>query len=235
VLVVDEAQDLMLGTYLDVLDVLLARGLRDGKWRVFLDPKQNVFSGMQQGMHERLKQGYPALATLRWNCRNTRPIAINAALLSGTVADNVARAEGPEVELYWYRDNSHQHRLLSNFLNRVCSEGVPPEQVVVLSPNKRTGSVIANGLDSARKVTDITEDGVVVPGSIGFSTIAGFKGLEADVVALVDIRQLSSPESSALIYVGASRPRVLLAAFLQENTRAEFEERSREFGIRLGT
>ena len=39
----DEAQDLLLDSYLDVIDASLKRGLNGGCWRVFLDPNQNIY------------------------------------------------------------------------------------------------------------------------------------------------------------------------------------------------
>ncbi len=229
-LIVDEAQDLMLDTYLDVFDVLVKDGLERGTWRFFSDPKQNVFKGIQQGIHERLKRYYPAIATLHINCRNTRPIAVNAALLCGLAPDDVARAGGPEVEMYWFRDRSHERRMLSKFVNRVLSEGLRPEQITILSPYRLAGSVVAHGIDCPRSVADITASGSPVCGCIGFSTISGFKGLEGDVVAVVDLNQLLSPEMTSFVYVAASRPRVLLSVFIDEQSRSDFEQRSREFG-----
>jgi hypothetical protein len=229
-LIVDEAQDLMLDTYLDVLDVLVKGGLEQGTWRFFSDPKQNVFKGIQQGIHERLRRSYPAIATLHANCRNTRPIAVNTALLCGLAPDDVARAGGPEVEMYWFRDRSHEHRMLSKFVNRVLSEGMRPEQITILSPYQLAKSVVANGINCPRSVADITDSGSPVCGSIGFSTIPGFKGLEGDVVAVVDLDQLLSPEMTSFVYVAASRPRVLLSVFIDEQSRGDFEQRSREFG-----
>ena len=43
VLVVDEGQDLLLPDYIDVLDALLDGGWAEGRWRVFLDPHQDLF------------------------------------------------------------------------------------------------------------------------------------------------------------------------------------------------
>lgn len=232
-LIVDEAQDLMLDTYLDVFDVLIKEGLNRGTWRFFMDAKQNVFRGIQQGIHERLKCCHPAVATLHINCRNTLPIAVNTALLCGLAPDDVARAGGPEVELYWFRDRSHERRQLSKFVSRVLSEGMRPEQVTILSPYRLSESAAMHGIDCPRSVADITDCGSPASGCIGFSTIAGFKGLESDVIAVVDVKGLLSPEMTSFLYVATSRPRVLLAVFIDEESRCDFEERSREFGQRV--
>lgn len=232
-IVVDEAQDLMLDTYLDVLDVLLKDGLDQGMWCFFLDPKQNVFKGIQQGIHERLKRCHAAVATLHVNCRNTRPIAVSNALLSGLSPDAVARAGGPEVEMYWFRDRSHVRRAISNFIARLLSDGVRAEQIVILSPYRLAASAVAHGIDCPHSIADLSDTGVPAGGCIGFSTISAFKGLEADFVGVVDINHLLSPEMTSFIYVATSRARVLLGVFIDEQSRADFEQRSREFGARI--
>ena len=66
---------------------------------------------------------------------------------------------------------------------------------------------------------------------VRFSTVASFKGLESDVVLLVDIDDLSD-EAQSLVYVGASRARVLLHVFLAESTRERFGELATAFGRR---
>lgn len=231
--IVDEAQDLMLDPYLDVLDLLLKDGLERGTWRFFLDPKQNVFKGIQQGIHERIKRCHPAVATLHINCRNTRPIAVNTALLCGLPPDNVARATGPEVEMYWFRDRSHQHRMVSKFVGRLLSDGVLPEQIIILSPYPLAASTVSHGLDCPHSIADLSDTGMPAAGCVGFSTISAFKGLEADFVAVVDINHLISPEMTSFIYVATSRARVLLGVFIDEQSRSDFDQRSREFGERM--
>ena len=68
---------------------------------------------------------------------------------------------------------------------------------------------------------------------VGFSTVSSFKGLEADVVLLVDVDDLVSPEGIASVYVGASRARIALHIFVSEGMRSRFEALAREFGRAL--
>lgn len=232
-LIIDEAQDLMLDPYLDVLDLLVKDGLERGTWRFFLDPKQNVFKGIQQGIHERLKRCHPATATLHVNCRNTRPIAVNTALLCGLPPDIVTRAAGPDVEMCWFRDRSHEQRMVSNFVARLLSDGVRPEQIMILSPFRLAASGVARGLDCPHSIADLSDSSASPAGCIGFSTIPAFKGLEADFIAVIDINHLVSAETTSFVYVATSRARVLLGVFIDEQSRADFEQRSREFGARI--
>ena len=68
---------------------------------------------------------------------------------------------------------------------------------------------------------------------MGFSTVHAFKGLESDVVLLIDLDDLSPPGALAAIYVGASRARALLAVFIDEAQRTAYAELAAKFGISL--
>ena len=69
--VVDEFQDLFLDTFFEFLDALTKGGMKEGTWRLFLDPHQDVFSRFDPKTWELLQKAEPARFTLNINCRNT--------------------------------------------------------------------------------------------------------------------------------------------------------------------
>ena len=66
VLIVDEAQDLLLADYVDVFDALLDGGWGKGRWRVFLDPHQDLFGAKSTRGADRLQ--YPDTTLFRLSC-----------------------------------------------------------------------------------------------------------------------------------------------------------------------
>jgi hypothetical protein len=232
-LIIDEAQDLLRPTYLDVLDAALMGGLGGGEWRVFLDPKQNVFEGTDHTALAELLRHEPAQYRLRVNCRNTAAIATDTAILSATACDDVLRAEGPDVEHVWYRDKNHQRRLVANHLNRLLSEGVSADQIVVLGRRRLSSSSLAEKLESMSVPLVEASDGEPAGKGVRYSTVSSFKGMESDVVLLVDVEDLHSPEARQSLYVGLSRSRAVLAVFMSEAVRGEYEELASDFGERL--
>lgn len=232
-LIVDEAQDLLREPYLDLMDALLDGGLLKGEWRLFLDSNQNIFSGTHGASLERILRANPAQFRLRVNCRNTAPIATSTALLSGVHTDEVSNIEGPDVQQYWWSDGNDQRRQLSRFLNRLFSDGILPEDVMILSMKSIENSCVAQHLN--RIVFPVADARVrqVPEGSIGFCTVQGFKGLESDVVVLVDVDDLQSLYASANMYVGASRARALLGIFISESVRDQYEALAFEHGREL--
>jgi DNA helicase IV len=82
-------------------------------------------------------------------------------------------------------------------------------------------------------VQEIDNGPLVHERSIRYSTFAAFKGLEADAVVIIDIDDLTSETARGGLYVGASRARVLLALFISEAVRQDYERLAVDFGRRL--
>ena len=233
VLIVDEGQDVILESYLEVMDAALASGLSDGAWRLFYDPQQNLYEGTDPKGLRRLLDTGAGQFRLTVNCRNTTAIATHTALFSGREQDETLGPEGPDVELHWYEGDSQLRRDLSRHLNRLLSQGIAPRDIVLLSPRRLENGPLASGLSDAPTFLDLGKlDRAFDRGEIGFSTIAGFKGLESDVIVLTGIEDLGESARSAL-YVGTSRARAALSVFLSGDVRADYERLATEFGERL--
>lgn len=232
VVLVDEAQDLLRAEYLDVIEALVGGDLRVGRWRLFVDPNQNVFGGLAAGSLERVRAAAAVDWPLTVNCRNTAPIATQVALLSGVPVATVLASDGPSVEVDWYDSNEDQRKAVRERLEKLRGEGFSPSQVVVLSRHRRSNSVADR--DLGQPLTDISRGrGGADRANIAFSTVSSFKGLESDVVLLVDVDDLYSSEGLASVYVGTSRARVALFVFLSAAQRERYQALAHEFGRSL--
>lgn len=234
-LIVDEAQDLMQDSYLDVFDGLLDGGLHNGSWRLFVDPVQNIFDVMHAPGARRVMDHRPADFRLTVNCRNTQQIAVQTSLLAEVELAPILRVEGDQCEVIWYRDEADMRRQLVRYLNRLLSGGIGPGDIVVLGPRRLENSSIYNDLDNLPyPILDIESQPGDTP-SIAYSTIAGFKGLEADVVVLIDVQDILSDQTRSQLYVATSRARALLGVFLHESEKNDYDELARRFGERVVT
>lgn len=230
-IVIDEAQDLLTEANLDVLEVLVAGGLREGTWRIFHDPLQNIFDGTGATSLARLDAYRPARQRLSVNCRNTAPIATMTAILTETALVETTTVEGPEVEVLTYRDEAEQRRLLGRVVNRLRSGGVTLDDIVVLGPRARPGSCVA--ADDVPGAANITVCSLDEGHGLAYSSIADFKGLEARAVVLVDLDDLDAVGRLPLLYVGTTRPRAWLTLLLSKRGRDQLDLRSVRFGERL--
>lgn len=236
-LILDEGQDLLREAYVDVFDGLLKGGIKAGLWRVFYDPNQDIYKGQQPKAIRALDNALPAQFKLFTNCRNTQPIALETSLLAGTACDETLVVGGPPVRKQWYSTPAQQARQVSNHINSLLSDGIRPEEIVILSRRRLQNSALALGLrtvglplvDISQSMTKPTER------CLRFSTVAAFKGLESEAVVLADIDDLSSDMARELLYVGTSRARLLLALFFSESVRKNYELCAFKFGERLAS
>jgi hypothetical protein len=148
-IILDEAQDVLRHSYLDVLDLTLRDGLARGHWRFFGDfTWQRIYDAEALTVEEFLDPPAAARAAgatpisamrcaLRINCRNTPRVA-GFALAAGRVTPGYKRVRRPdddlEPEARWYEDGGQQLALLRAVLTELRDDGFDGPSVAVLSP-----------------------------------------------------------------------------------------------------
>lgn len=217
-LIVDEGQDLLNMEALSRLDDVLQGGIENGRWCFFHD--RNNQSGLcgeySPDAYEYLKSFAPARIPLKTNCRNTLQIlnciqdSLNADLGTSGVGN------GPVVRETTVATVAEAVNALREELDRLVNkDGFDSSEIVILSPNALTQSCAALLPNEYHlRITELDEYSPrgASSGSIGFAQIDNFKGLESQVVVLVDlpVPSIESP-ARALQYVGMSRARALLS------------------------
>lgn len=223
VLVLDEAQDLLTVPYLEAMDLMLKNGLANGRWYIFLDgEQQNLFQTDQSyddfiSMLTGVSPHFTRYA-LKDNCRNTPAIIQFVDRVFHTETRYRSREEqGPEVKTLTYRNRKDMVKKVDNLLGQLLADGVRSEQITLLSPNRLEGSA-AEELTSCPVAEERTKE------AVQFSTIASFKGLESQVVVLIEMDNLGWDSSRRLLYVGATRAKSALYVFVSEKAKAELEQ-----------
>lgn len=230
-LVVDEGQDLIRSEYLDVFDGLLRGGLAGGHWEIYCDfEKQAIYSDLSAS--EMLKLlGQRATFTrfrLTTNCRNTRPIGKQTALLSGFDVPPFlpAKVEGLPVDYYFYENEADKIAKLSDLLLKFRRQKIPARSISILSPYRLENSSVARLDRSAFQIHDLSESRGTFAASpmTTFSTIHSFKGLENTYVILTDISRLDDDEFRSLLYVGMSRAKAVLSVLIHKQAKKAYNE-----------
>lgn len=204
-IVIDEAQDLVKSKYLEVMDLSLRNGLCKGKWTMFGDfSMQSIYSNnMTESAYLECLQdrAFFAIFRLNKNCRNTKKICIDIENILG-IPENAAfedTIDTPAVNHIIYSDIMDQKVKLEELLLDLKAKNIQEKDIVILSPKKRSNSVVEL-LDGY----DIKDYSGKSTGRVRFSTIQAFKGLESSTVILTDIEDYKDEK---LIYVGLSRAR----------------------------
>lgn len=229
-LVVDEGQDLLFETALDLFDLLLEGGLEDGTWRIFLDHKQNVFSAVDHGQLQRLRSTVVTEHDLIDNCRNTDRIAWATSMLSAVPPDELHGGDGPEVDVRFAGPSMGSAQSIADILVGWRRQGVDLSEVVILGEGEKPPNALVHALrgDHCAPTTFPT----IKEGHPAWCCLEDFKGLEAGAVIVSDVKDLDSREMLRRVYVGCSRARTLLAVVLTESCRESFSLRAAEFARR---
>ena len=223
-LIVDEGQDLMSESFVDVLGLLLKDGIEGGNWLFCYDPHQAIYLANyeEKVLDHVCRFGVPL--NLTKNCRNTRNVAAYVSGLSGTEPGSLMNMEGPKVDIEYFEDKGELLRQLKSIVNRSVTElvdaGLNVSDLTILSPRR---DILENLAEN---------DGVFIrpmqeysvnsdPNKICWSTLHSFKGLESPEVVLVGFDAIKSDLEKLHLYVGGSRARSRLCLMLPESASAE--------------
>lgn len=217
-LIVDEGQDILNMDALDMLDRFLLGGISEGHWCFFHDVnnQSGLCGSYVPDAYDYLSSSSPLKIPLKTNCRNTLPILHQ---IQGDLAADVGNSgvgDGPAVREVCVADaDSAIESLEKELHDLVDGEGFSPGDIVVLSPvpftQSWTSSLSENMRNSITVLDDSSPRNINRP-TIGFAQIVDFKGLESEVVVLVDMPRPGHSETlRSLHYVGMSRARALLS------------------------
>jgi hypothetical protein len=234
VIVMDEAQDLIKPSVLQILDSWLKGGLAKGRWAFFGDfHRQAIYgTGRPVNPHEVLAPICTsfAQAALRQNCRNTRRIGEETALLSGFESPpyRMGQVDGVPVDYLNYDDSDSQRSALERVLSRMASEtDIIATDVVILSRYRLEQSAAASLINTTGfciRPTDTPAPASSRKPTFLFATAQAFKGMESKIVVLCDVDRIESDEDRSLLYVAMSRARSLLTVLLHSRTKAAVRE-----------
>lgn len=203
--VVDEAQDFCPDWWQPL--ELLNSEQEHGSLYVFYDPAQNLYN--------KGKISIPALGepfNLPTNCRNTKSISGTCSkILDTKIATHPQAPLGAKTEIVVEKKYKTPALLDSWVKKWISVDKLSCSQIVILSPSKLNRSCINGNMVGGYQLTSNTEEWRKGSGVL-FSTIRSFKGLEADIVIVVDVVNPGSIEgfSTADFYVACSRAKHLL-------------------------
>jgi len=209
-LIVDEGQDFR-SFWWDVLSGALNQA-EDGRVIVFHDPDQNLFVSSDESDAAPPYAAYPVIPLTR-NFRNTKRIAETVKLLCAGAADPHPGAPlGVEPVVALQATGREFRKQMDSLIRRLVErEQVRPESIAILTPHTRGNSSLAK-VDELGGLA-LSEDFTARKGALLHSTISGFKGLESDVIILLDIDPDDIRCGLKARYVAASRAKSFLYVF----------------------
>jgi len=217
-LIVDEGQDILNMDALDQLDNCLCGGISEGRWCFFHDAnnQSGLCGSYVPDAYDYLESFCPVRIPLKTNCRNSLPILRRIQGDLDADVGNPGVGDGPAVREVHVADTDGAIQALEKELRSlVDGDGFNPGDIVVLSPFTFAHSWTSNlpaDLCNLISVLDDASPRNVNRHTIGFAQIGDFKGLESEVIVLVDMPRPGRSETlRSHHYVGMSRARALLS------------------------
>jgi hypothetical protein len=226
-LIIDEGQDILTPEYITALDTVVKGGFQKGTWAIFMDPEtqKDMFASFDEMVFKELLQ-YAASYQLTVNCRNTKPIAIQAEVISGYPLGKVKKVDGLPVKYIWYEGVVDQAAQVTECVNGLLGDGVKPQDIVILSTKRYQASLAGSG--RLRLSTGFYQLGKGKTAThhnlIGCGSIQSYKGLESSVVILTDIEDIHTTDMNTVNYVGYSRARNALFVSINGNLKNKYRE-----------
>jgi hypothetical protein len=200
-IIVDEFQDLCTKERLEILNILLVDGLCEGKFSFYGDfSRQAIFN--ESGSLDLLGEyAYFTRLPLSINCRNTINIGKELLNITGFEDKNYKlNILGEKVRYHVWATEEEEAELLKTSIEKYKGKG----SIMVLSLQKRKNSVVGKYDADFRHI--IGNYGEEAKCHAKFATVQSFKGLESEIVILIDIDDRGY-SNKKLMYVALSRAR----------------------------
>jgi hypothetical protein len=201
-IIVDEGQDLS-NEHLELLATIAK--CEEGAFYVFYDKNQLV---QKYQMQEYLQKAECRLV-LRRNCRNTHNIATTAARPIGiepVIWEKLPAGKLPD--FYILSNVDGLMAKLTELVKKYVSADIPLHQITILTMKTEETSLLSKTDKIGNyKITRERDENSVL-----FTTARKFKGLESDVIIIIDIdsNTFTNADVKNLFYVGASRAKHFL-------------------------
>ncbi|NDV43084.1 nuclease-related domain-containing DEAD/DEAH box helicase [Flagellimonas sediminis] len=217
-LIIDESQDLITESYLDVFDSMLKGGINNGKWVLFGDfCNQLIYLSNPSTVLDILasKSAFIKVPPLMTNCRNSKKIVFFNHTTTGCEKQSSPEGmlEGEKVEHY-FPIKSKQVEKVVEIIKDLIAEGIPESKITLLSCKSSSNSSMLQ----LKEIKDWIKNGLT------FSTIHAYKGLQNSFVIATEFEELESDYATSLLYVSISRAKLKFYLVLDKGLENSYNQ-----------
>lgn len=202
-IIVDEGQDFR-ENWLELLNKALKK---EGRFLLFMDENQDIFQAFK-GVPNHRNITKCALAE---NCRNTKTIItkLKEVLPEVSMTPMDSTPEGSPIKYLSATSKDNQKQILDQQITLLLNQKIKPNQIVILTNNidKESSLKGVKHLGNKKLISTYDREFGRDENCIAQSTINVFKGLEADVIFILDAQNI---ETNNQLYTQASRAKQLL-------------------------
>ena len=203
VVIVDEGQDFR-ENWLELLNKVLKT---DGRFLFFMDENQDIFKAFKGVPNHR----NITRCALEENCRNTKTIIekLKEILPDVTMIPMDFTPEGSPIKYLTVKNKEEQVNLVNQHITLLLNQQIKPNQIILLTNNDDSGSSLKGVklLGNKKLISTYDREYGRVENCIAQTTINVFKGMEADVIFILDAQNI---DNNNQLYTQASRAKQLL-------------------------
>jgi len=207
-IIIDEAQDFKELWF----ELIFSLGTQESSKHVFMDEMQDIFGHYTKIPNQEsfIKYNLPE------NCRNTKTIV---SYLSEVISKDIKTfsnsPEGEAVVLHSFKNQTEQQKYLLDKIKSLTREqGISTDQILILLNSSKAESCLGDTVKAGKvEIKALDNKGRFQRDAVNYSTINTFKGLEADIVFIVDADKIPLGQKHEKLYTEASRARHKLYVF----------------------
>lgn len=204
-IIIDEAQDFDN----KILSLIVEKATESNiRCFVFYDKNQLLYSDKMPT----ILNDFECKLILNKNCRNTfKILSTTNSPMNLPIRTDEYCIEGIMPRLYISTDKDKIVNKIGESINNYLSNGYKLDDIVILTLNTEDSSI----LSGVSKINNYDISHEKIEGKLLFTTAKKFKGLESNIVILVDFNSdvIATDELTRLFYVSTSRARQLLDIF----------------------
>jgi len=180
-IIIDEGQDFKRLWFETVFKMCESNGYK----YIFTDPFQDIFQRDSSLPNETDFLNF----SLKKNCRNTKKIVTHLSdIIDKEILAHQDSPIGEKVSIKTFKTEDELVKTLSNEINiLIKKEGIKPEQILLMTNSPIDESSISKLWKIGKiPVTNLKRSGRFYEGKIHYSSINMFKGLETDILFIID-------------------------------------------------
>jgi len=211
-LIIDEGQDFK-ELWFELIFGLIHK---DGQRLIFMDEMQNIFDHYSSIPQSNQFIDY----TLPENCRNTKNIVgYLSELLNQEIKSFDKAPAGEDIVIKEFKNQLQQQKFVLDEIKSLTREHeIEPNQILVLLNSTKADSCLAETTKAgSMPIKSLDNKGRMQKDTVNYTNINTFKGLEADIVFIIDTQLISKEQRLEKLYTEASRARYKLYVLLTLN------------------
>lgn len=191
----------------------------EGKFYIFMDEFQNI--NQTCARIQNLKDFFKV--RLDENCRSTKNITEKLTKIINTEIRSLeGMPKGEPVVIVNYKNDIDQQTKILNEIKDLIQNGVPPEHILVLLNTDFNVSCLSQTQRIDKwPLQRLSENGILNKNAINYTHISTFKGLEANIIFIIDTDKVSFDEK--VLYTQASRAKHLLYVLIKEGSLFDYK------------